>query len=182
MSSSTLGSPVGAGDPALAFIDLAVAAVEQRVAEIDLDAMLIVLLLHRVSNVIVYDLESTVHRPSGWSWSAFRALFTLWIAGPLESSRLAELSGMSRQAVSSLTKTLAADGLISRDTAEDDGRSVILSLTASGRRRLEAAYREHNRREGEWASALDPAERQTLLRLLGKLAIAGHQPWVSHRF
>ncbi len=170
------------GDAALSFIDTAVTAAEERLPGVDLEAMRMILLLHRVTNVVVYDLESTVHRPSGWSWSAFRALFALWVAGPLESSRVAELSGMSRQAVSSLTKTLEADGLVRREQAEDDGRSVILALTPRGRRRLEAAYRTHNEREAEWVAALDPRERETLVGLLAKLAAAGQQPWVSHRF
>ena len=170
------------GDAALGFIDVAVEVVDERLDGIDTDAMRMVLLLHRVTNVLVYDLESTVHRPGGWSWAAFRSLFTLWVSGPLESSRLAELSGMSRQAVSALTKTLEADGLVRRASAADDGRSVILALTAAGRRRLEVAYRAHNAREAEWAAALDDDEQATLLRLLGKLAAAGQQDWVSHRF
>ena len=74
----------------------------ERLPGIDRSAMAMVLLLHRVASAIVYDLESTVHRPAGWSWSAFRMLFTLWICGPQEAGRCAELAGMSRAAVSSL--------------------------------------------------------------------------------
>ena len=94
--------------------------------------MTMVMLLHRVANSLVYDLESTVHRPAGWSWSAFRLLFTLWVAGPNESSRAAELTGMSRAAVSSLTKTLSAAGLLARAAEPNDGRAVVLSLTEAG--------------------------------------------------
>jgi len=138
------------------------------VGGIDLDAARLVLLLHRVTNVVVYDLESTVHRPAGWSWAAFRSLFVLWLAGPLESNRVAELTGMSRQAVSSLTKTLEQEGMIERQTSADDGRAVILVLTGRGRRRLEAAYRDHNRREAQRASALDVGERTTLIAAVVK--------------
>ena len=170
------------GEPALDFIDTAIDQMANDVGGIDLDAARLVLLLHRVTNVVVYDLESTVHRPAGWSWAAFRSLFVLWLAGPLESNRVAELTGMSRQAVSSLTKTLEQEGMIERQTSADDGRAVILALTDRGRRRLEAAYRDHNRREAQWASALDVGERATLTALLSKLAGAGQQDWVSHRF
>lgn len=166
---------------ALSFVDRAVEEAADRVDGIDRDAMALVMLLHRVTNVVVYDLESTVHRPAGWSWSAWRALFTLWIGGALEPSRLAELSGMSRQAVSSLAKTLEADGLVERRAAEHDARSILLSITASGERRLTAMFRDHNRREADWANTLDRDERATLTRLLGKLADAAHEPWVSHR-
>lgn len=169
-------------DPALAFVEHAVDETAARLPQIDRHAMVMVLLLHRVTNAVVYDLESTVHRPAGWSWSAFRAVFTLWISGPLEPSKLAEASGMSRQAVSSLAKTLEQDGLVDRRTTERDGRSVVLSLTDLGAERIERVFVEHNRREADWAAALDPDERATLSRLLAKLADATREPWVNRRF
>jgi DNA-binding MarR family transcriptional regulator len=109
-------------------------------------------------------------------------VFTLWISGPLEPSRLAERSGMSRQAVSALAKTLEADGLIERQNADRDARSIVLSLTPAGDERIAAVFVDHNRRESAWASVLDPTERAQLIGLLGKLADAAHEPWVNHRF
>lgn len=172
---------ITAGDEALAFVEDAVDAAARRMPGIDAEAMRLILLLHRVTNAVVYDLESTVHRPAGWSWSAFRALFTLWVHGPCEPSRLADLSGMSRQAVSALAKTLEHERLIERESAEHDARSVVLSLTPTGATQLEAAFRTHNRREQEWASALDPDERATFAALLTKLAAAAQLDWVNHR-
>ena len=169
-------------DEALAFVERALDDVTGRLDGIDRDAMQLILLLHRVTNVVVYDIESRVHRPAGWSWSAFRAVFTLWVSGPLEPSRLAETSGMSRQAVSSLVKTLEADGLITRTAVESDARSVVLSLTDAGTRKVMQVFRQHNLREADWAATLDADERDTMIRLLGKLADAGQQEWVSHRF
>jgi DNA-binding MarR family transcriptional regulator len=170
-----------ARDPALAFVESAISTTASRLDGIDRQAMELVLLLHRVTNTVVYDIESTVHRPGGWSWSAFRAVFTLWICGPLEPSRLAELSGMSRQAVSALVKTLEADGLIARTAAPSDARSIVLTLTPVGEARIRTVFVQHNRREADWADALEPDERDTLIRLLGKLADAGQQEWVNHR-
>lgn len=177
-----MGTPTGTADPALAFVDGALARIPELVGGVDREAMALVLLLHRVTNVVVYDLESTVHRPAGWSWSAFRAVFTLWVGGPLEPSRLAELSGMSRQAVSALAKTLEADGLIARQSVDHDARSVRLALTPAGEQQLRHAFRAHNDRESQWAATLSPDERATLTGLLTKLATASRQPWVSHRF
>ena len=147
------GVKIPARDEALAFVDRAIDDVTSRLDGIDRTAMQFGMLLHRVTNTVVYDLESTVHRPAGWSWSAFRAIFTLWVNGPTEPSRLAELTGMSRQAVSALTKTLAADELIERRPATHDARSVVLSITAYGAEQIERVFREHNRREAEWAAA-----------------------------
>lgn len=172
----------GSSDPALLFVDDAVDETARRLPALDREAMAMVLLLHRVTNAVVYDLESTVHRPAGWSWSAFRTVFTLWISGPLEPSRLAQASGMSRQAVSSLAKTLEQDDLVRRRTAAHDARSIVLELTDTGVDRIERVFVEHNRRETEWAAVLDHDERTTLTRLLAKLADAAQDPWVNHRF
>jgi DNA-binding MarR family transcriptional regulator len=58
----------------------------------------------------------------------------------------------------------------------------VLSLTPAGTRKIMQAFREHNVREAEWAAALDADERETMTRLLRKLANAAQQDWVSHRF
>ena len=167
----------------LSFDELAVATVGQRVPKADLAAMRMVILLHRVARTVVYDLESTVHRPAGWSWSAFRLMFTIWTTGPLESSRAAELSGMSRAAVSSLTKTLSAAGLLERTPHVQDGRSYVLSLTGRGTEAVEATFTKHNLRETEWANLISAQEREMLNGILVKLARGAHeQDWVSERF
>jgi DNA-binding MarR family transcriptional regulator len=176
------GAGNGERDDSLSFAGTAVDRTAERLPDIDRDAMAMVLLLHRVANSVVYDLESTVHRPAGWSWSAFRLLFTLWVSGPQEASRAAELTGMSRAAVSSLAKTLAAAGLVERSADPSDGRGVVLALDPTGAERLEATFRLHNRREAQWAALLEPEELAVLNGLLGKLASAAHtQSWVSHR-
>ncbi|WP_410667662.1 TetR family transcriptional regulator C-terminal domain-containing protein [Amycolatopsis sp. cmx-4-68] len=172
-----------AAEDFLSFSRTAVDVTAGRLPGTDREAMAMVLLLHRVANTVVYDLESTVHRPAGWSWSAFRLLFTVWVAGPQEASRAAELTGMSRAAVSSLAKTLATAGLVGRAPDERDRRSVVLSLTDTGRRRLEATFRAHNQREARWADLLAPADLRVLNRVLADLARAAQdQGWVSHRF
>lgn len=170
-----------AGDRSLAFAEFAIGQTQQRLPGVDVEAMRMVLLLTRVSNALVYDLESSVHRPAGWSWSAFRLLFTLWNSGPVESKRAALLAGMSRAAVSSLTKTLVPAGLLTRLPDLADGRVVSLAVSEEGVRQLTEAFLEHNRREAEWASALTAHERTTLNGLLGKLSAAGQQQWVSRR-
>ena len=59
----------------------------------------------------------------------------------------------------------------------------MLSLTPAGDAADPAVSScEHNRREADWAATLEPDERATMIDLLGKLADAGQQEWVSHRF
>ncbi|HEY2062980.1 MAG TPA: MarR family transcriptional regulator [Amycolatopsis sp.] len=129
----------------------------------------VLLTLNRASDLVTYDLEAAVHRPRGRSWSGFRLLFVVWLAGPLEPKEAARLTGMSRAAVSNLVKTLVADGLLDRTPAEHDGRSVRLSLTKAGHAEMVEVFREHNEREFSWTNALTEAEQRVLVMLLDKL-------------
>ncbi len=166
----------------LPLVETALERTAERLPDVDRSAMTMVLLLHRVANTVIYDLESTVHRPAGWSWSAFRLVFTLWVSGPQESSRAAELAGMSRAAVSSLSKTLSAADLVQSTSADRDRRAVVLSLTGQGVERLESTFQVHNDREAEWAGLLTPDEVSALNTILTKLAAAAQTAsWVSHR-
>ncbi len=120
----------------------------------------------------MYDLESTVHRPRGWSWPGFRVLFALWLCGPSDATHVAKLSGMSRAAVSALVKTLERDGLVQRKRSERDRRSVVLALTDTGRDAIVSTYHQHNRREQTWTDVLSKPEQTILIGLLEKLATA----------
>ncbi|GAA1245532.1 MarR family transcriptional regulator [Prauserella halophila] len=135
----------------------------------------LLLTLNRASNIVTYDLEASVHRPHGLSWSGFRLLFVTWLAGPLEAKKAAELTGMSRAAVSNLAKTLVADGSLNRESGVRDGRSVLLSLTDAGHRDMIEVFREHNEREDEWAGVLSPEEQRILVMLLDKLVTSRDQ-------
>ena len=65
----------------------------------------------------------------------------LWLNsfGPAKPSAVAEAVNMDRSAASRLTRELVRLGLIATQTDPSDGRSIVLSLTADGRRRVAAA-------------------------------------------
>jgi DNA-binding MarR family transcriptional regulator len=151
------------------FVAIAVERTTHALPAVDARAMRLMLSLYRASNAMVYDLESAVHRPRGWSFAGFRVLFVLWLAGPLEAKRVAQLAGMSRAAVSALVNTLERDGLVARRKAGRDRRSVELSLTAHGDQVFADAFAAHNAREQTWASALTDDEAAQLTALLEKL-------------
>jgi DNA-binding MarR family transcriptional regulator len=165
----------------LGFIDYAIEHTRRELPEIDSDAMRLVLTLHRVTSALVYDLESSVHRPRGFSWAGFRVLFVLWLAGPLEAKRVAELSGMSRAAVSALANTLERTGLASRRRADHDGRGIVLTLTPAGHDAITEAFRAHNQREQAWAGTLTEDENATLVGLLEKLMAAASTATAKRR-
>ncbi|MFH8470742.1 MarR family winged helix-turn-helix transcriptional regulator [Streptomyces sp. NPDC017991] len=163
------------------FIDHAVDRVTREVPDVDPLAMRLVLTLHRAANMLVYDLESSVHRPRGWSWPGFRVLFAIWLSGPVEAKKVAELSGMSRAAVSALVSTLERDGLVSKKRALYDGRAVELTLTQAGLEAITAAFQAHNKREQEWSGSLSEQEQHTLIDLLSKLTARSTQFQPRHR-
>jgi DNA-binding MarR family transcriptional regulator len=153
----------------LSFIDHAIRETRRELPDVDTEAMRLVLTLNRVTSALIYDLEASVHRPRGWTWPGFRVLFVLWLAGPAEAKRVAELSGMSRAAVSALVNTLERDELVTRRKAEHDRRAVQLSLTQAGHDAITSAFRAHNDREQAWAGVLTAPEQAALIALLEKL-------------
>ncbi len=153
----------------LSFVEYAIGKTKTELPAVDPVAMRLGLTLHRLVGALVYDWESTVHRPRGWSWGGFRVLFVLWLAGPLEARHTARLAGMSRAAASALVKTLERDGLVTRTPVPHDRRAVEVSLTDDGRAAVTEAYLAHNARERAWAASLTPDEQNDLVGLLEKL-------------
>jgi DNA-binding MarR family transcriptional regulator len=154
----------------LSFVDFAVAETTARLPQVDPVAMRLVLALHRVASTLVYDVESSVHRPHGWSWAGFRVVFVLWLVGPCDAKTVAALSGMSRSAVSALVNTLERNGVAKRSPSPEDARAVQLELTERGQAAIASTFVEHNAREQAWAGSLSKPEQLVLIGLLEKLA------------
>ncbi|PCC45530.1 hypothetical protein CIK64_15335 [Brevibacterium aurantiacum] len=140
-----------------------------------------VLSLNRAAGAITYDLESIIHRPRLGSWAAYTLLFVLWNAGPMPSHRLAELSNMSRAAVSNMTKTLLTRGYIEKKPHSRDGRAITLHLTESGTVAIEESFAKEVVREREWMSALTDIEQQLLIQLLDKLISSRNRSGLTSR-
>ncbi|MEO0493188.1 MAG: MarR family transcriptional regulator [Actinomycetota bacterium] len=116
------------------------------------------------------DLESTIHKPAGWSLAGFRVMFLVWVGGPMESHEIARLAGLSRAAISSAVNTLERDGLVDRRRESEDRRVVTVYLTNDGAERLEAAYRAQNAREGELLGELSDHELTVLTDLMRRVS------------
>lgn len=128
-------------------------------------------LLH-LSYLVVADLESHIHRPRGWTLPGFRLMFKLWLLGPTQPARLAEISAMSRSAVTNAINTLEREGLVERRPVPDDRRAVAAGLTAMGEKAVREAFAEQTRREQQWFATLDAEERATLTDLLTRVLAA----------
>lgn len=113
-----------------------------------------------------------VHNGTGLTPAAFRVLLMTWAFGPVEAKDVARLSGVSRQAVSSVLANLERAGLVTRERAvKSDKRLVPVSLTAEGRALMEENVAHHNSVQARYFASLTRQELRTLTNLLRKLIV-----------
>ena len=137
---------------------------------VNVDATLLAMSLNRASVAITHDFESKVHRPAGSSWAAYRVLFALWNSGATSASSLANITGMTRAAVSNISKPLETKGLITKAKDPEDGRGTLVELTPAGTDFVSSIFAQQNQLETVWAEKLTPVERTMLVELLRKLS------------
>jgi DNA-binding MarR family transcriptional regulator len=111
-------------------------------------------------------LESTVLAADRLSWTAFTALWVLWIWGEMEAREFAGAVGISRPTATGVVTTLHRRRLVRRRKASADGRVVLLSLTPSGRRKIEDLFPRFNEEEARVASTLSNEEQDRLATML----------------
>lgn len=106
----------------------------------------------------------------GLSTGRYRLLAALEDAdGELPPSHLAAVLDVTRATVTGLIASLEQEGLVCRRASTEDGRGVVVVLTARGARKLREMAPEHFRRLQAMAEALTPAERATFLDLLERV-------------
>jgi DNA-binding MarR family transcriptional regulator len=159
---------------ASSFEALARARVAEFAPETDLEVLGATFDLVRVSNQLISDLETIVHRPLGWSWAGFRIMFTVLVTGPLEPGQIARLAGVTRASISAVLNTLERDGFVSRLRESRDRRVVTIVLTDAGRAAVIEGYRRQHEVERAWMSALSDSARGHLIGALQTLL--AHRP------
>jgi MarR family transcriptional regulator, organic hydroperoxide resistance regulator len=130
--------------------------------EIDFDATAAVSNIYRVATAVRYHMERYVLSKHHLSWSAFVALFVLWVWGEMESHRLADETGVTQGSLTGIVKTLERRGLCERHEHPFDRRRVIVRPTATGKRLIRRIYPVFNRHEGLVTAELSSAEKLQL--------------------
>lgn len=138
----------------------------------DPDAFALAYHLLQLAYLLVTDLETRIHRPRGWTLPGFRVMFKLWLLGPTQPARLAELSAMSRSAMTNAVNTLERSGLVERRPIPSDARAIAISLTPAGEEAVRTAFADQTAREQQWFAALTPDERTALTALLTRILAA----------
>lgn len=136
---------------------------------LDFRAMWAISNVFRSSTALRRRLESTVLADDHLSWTAFTALWVLWIWGEMESREFAAAVGISRPTATGVLSTLQRRRYVRRRRASEDGRIVLVSLTPSGRRTIEALFPRFNAEEAKVAAALSEEEQDDLASTLRTL-------------
>jgi MarR family transcriptional regulator, organic hydroperoxide resistance regulator len=133
---------------------------------LDFRAMAAVSNLFRASAAIRRHMEAKVLAADRLSWTSFVALWVLWVWGEMESRDLAAAIGVSRPTSTGVVTTLEGRGYVRRSKTAQDGRLVRVSLTRTGRRKIEQLFPRFNAEEAALTAHLGPEEQERLATLL----------------
>ena len=137
---------------------------------LDFRAMWAISNLFRSAAAVRRHMEAKVLATERISWTAFVALWVLWVWGELGANAFAEAVGISKPTATGVLRTLDARGWITRRADPDDGRSVLVSLTPAGRRTIEQLFPRFNAEETAIAGALGARDQDRLASLLRSLS------------
>jgi DNA-binding MarR family transcriptional regulator len=108
----------------------------------------------------------------GLSLPQYHLLEALRDADELTVGVLAEAAGVAPPTATRMLDCLARDGYVARRHSETDRRSVLVSLTPSGRIAVEAAHQQVSAWRRRVLESLEPEEREQAAALLMRLSQA----------
>ena len=98
-----------------------------------------------------------------------RVLLSIGSFGALSVSDLGKASNLDRSQASRATDILERKGLVEKTSSATDGRGVVVTLTAKGKKTYTRAAAIAKARNDDILAALRPAEREALGTILAKL-------------
>src|SRR6266478_3251056 len=117
---------------------------------------------------------------SGLRTTQFSILFKLAARGTQAITELSALMAMDRTTVGRNLKLLERDGLL-RYRPGPDGRERLVELTATGRKKLEAAYPLWQQAQQQFESRFGAAHADELRNTLRSVLRTGLDPWGHER-
>src|SRR5918994_7686324 len=141
---------------------------------LDFRAMATVSNLFRASAAIRRHMEAKVLAEDRLSWTSFVAMWVLWVWGEMESRDLASAVGISRPTSTGIVTTLEGRGYVRRSKTAEDGRLVRVTLTDTGRRKIEELFPRFNAEEVALTSHLSSEQQDAMAMMLrSMLRVAG---------
>jgi DNA-binding MarR family transcriptional regulator len=104
------------------------------------------------------------------SLSQYHLLLPLLESTALSVGELAASAGVTAPTATRGLDALEREGLVTRNTAPGDRRSVVVALTPEGRRMMLAERRRLDAKRRALFEQLEPEEREQAARLLARLA------------
>lgn len=123
-------------------------------------------LLHKLTDL---DSQHAYVRHTGLSLSDGRCLATIGSFEPLSVKDLAHKANLNKGQASRAAQFLVDQGLVLKRGSEEDGRGVVLTLTAAGRKTFSRTMALINQRNQEIFGCLSDDERRTLSQLFDRL-------------
>lgn len=105
-------------------------------------------------------------------------LLCVLMAEPVGMSELGTRLGLAKSSLTGLVDRTAKLGFVRREPDPVDGRAVRVALTGEGLVVAEEFYAETCRRVDALSAGLDPAERERLAALLGRVVVDNDVPAV----
>lgn len=100
-----------------------------------------------------------------------RLLWELAATGPTTQHALAARLEVSPRNITGLVDALEAGGYVTRSPHPTDRRAIIVSLAASARLMMRDMQRDHAELSAELLGAVEPADRDALLRGIDAIAL-----------
>jgi DNA-binding MarR family transcriptional regulator len=128
--------------------------------------------LNAVHSLISQGIAEALASTCGLTLNEFEALVFVQTAGP-DGARLSDLAGavpLSQPAISRLVARLEHESLLTRRAASDDGRSMLITLTARGLETLRKAAEVHAGRVHELLTGrISEADQRTMLAIFERI-------------
>jgi DNA-binding MarR family transcriptional regulator len=128
-------------------------------------------LLAQLGSHVATDFQSRL-APIGAQPRTYAVLLALAADDGQSQRRLSERLGIHRNAMVAVIDNLEHGGLVKRQPHPDDRRAFAVTLTAKARRLLPSLHEQGRQLEDEIAAPLSAEERDTLRRLLQRVAAA----------
>lgn len=130
--------------------------------------------LHLLHKLTDQDSQHAYPAQAGLSMSDGRCLAAIGSFGPLSVTLLAQQANLNKSQASRAAQSLVDQGLVHKLDSAEDGRGVVLLLTAQGRSSWRRTMALIAQRNDQIFRCLDAAEQATLGQLLDRL-IAHHR-------
>lgn len=132
----------------------------------DFRAMWAISNLFRSAAAVRRHMEATVLAPDQVSWTSFVGLWVLWVWGEMGANAFADAVGISKPTATGVLRTLESRAWARRRADPADKRGVLISLTSSGRAKIEHLFPRFNEEEAAVASVLDVEGQEQLAAML----------------